>query len=88
MQTTMSLQEEPRGKTCVFAEGPRAQTGLRGGKLAAKYARNGYALLEKRRKALIYIRFAAINSRDMPLQAAISRCPGITARLTAARLPI
>jgi hypothetical protein len=39
MQTTMSLQEEPRGKTGVFAEGPRAQTGLRGGKLGVQYAR-------------------------------------------------
>jgi hypothetical protein len=34
MQTTISLQEEPRGKDDAFAEEPRAQTGLRGGKLA------------------------------------------------------
>jgi hypothetical protein len=34
MQTTISLQEEPRGKDGAFAEEPRAQTGLRGGKLA------------------------------------------------------
>ncbi|GEM_PF-4566123 len=44
MQTTMSLQEEPRGKTGVFAEGPRAQTGLRGGKLGAHYARIAHRL--------------------------------------------
>jgi acyl-CoA thioester hydrolase len=34
MQTTISLQEGPRGKGGPFAEEPRAQTGLRGGKLA------------------------------------------------------
>jgi len=34
MQTTISLQEGPRGKDGAFAVEPRAQTGLRGGKLA------------------------------------------------------
>jgi len=34
MQTTISLQEGRKGRRMSFAEEPRAQTGLRGGKLA------------------------------------------------------
>ncbi len=38
MQTSMSLQEGPRGSLDRDAEEPRAQTGLRGGKLGADCA--------------------------------------------------
>jgi hypothetical protein len=48
MQTTISLQEEPRGKDDAFAVEPRAQTGLRGGKLA----RSMPYLLARRRLTL------------------------------------
>jgi hypothetical protein len=88
MQTTMSLQEEPRGKTGVFAEGPRAQTGLRGGKLGTHYARIAHGLPEECRKPLI-------SRAEMAIKPVMTkRCitpphqPGITARLAAARHPI
>ena len=48
----MSLQEEPRGKTGVFAEGPRAQTGLRGGKLGGALCTNRAPPAERVMQAL------------------------------------
>ena len=88
MQTTMSLQEEPRGKTGVFAEGPRAQTGLRGGKLGPHYARIVRGLPKVCRKPLISSPEMDIN-QDMTKRCITTlRQPGITARLAAARHPI
>jgi hypothetical protein len=72
MQTTMSLQEEPRGKTGVFAEGPRAQTGLRGGKLATHYARIARSLPEECLKPLISSAKMVINSKN---EAALDQDP-------------
>jgi hypothetical protein len=88
MQTTMSLQEEPRGKTGVFAEGPRAQTGLRGGKLALHYARIARGLRKECDRPLISYREMAINPNMIERRIMTPRQPGITARLAAARHPI
>jgi hypothetical protein len=88
MQTTMSLQEEPRGKTGVFAEGPRAQTGLRGGKLATHYARISHGLPKECRKPLISSSEMVINRAMTKRRITTPRQPGITARLVAARHPI
>ena len=88
MQTTMSLQEEPRGKTGVFAEGPRAQTGLRGGKLGAYYARIARGPPEKCGRPLISRRKMAIKRAMMTRYIPTPRQPDITARLAAARHPI
>ena len=84
----MSLQEEPRGKTGVFAEGPRAQTGLRGGKLGPYYARIVYGLPKKCRNPLISSPEMAINPAMATRCITTPRQPGITARLAAARHPI
>jgi len=88
MQTTMSLQEEPRGKTGVFAEGPRAQTGLRGGKLGPHYARFARGLPQECRKRLISSPELAINRAMTKRRIETPRQPGITARLATARHPI
>jgi hypothetical protein len=43
MQTSISLQEGPQWQELGFLpEDPRAQTGLRGGKLCAQYAGKRY----------------------------------------------
>jgi hypothetical protein len=88
MQTTMSLQEEPRGKTGVFAEGPRAQTGLRGGKLGTHYARIPHDLPKDCRRPLISSAEMAITRAMTKRRNTIPRQPGTTARLVAARHPI
>jgi hypothetical protein len=88
MQTTMSLQEEPRGKTGVFAEGPRAQTGLRGGKLGPHYARIARGLPKECGRPLISRREMAINRLMTQRCITTPRQPDITARLAAARHPI
>jgi hypothetical protein len=71
----------------VFEE-PRAQTGLRGGKLAADYARFLHGLPKKCRKPLISSPELAINRAMTTRWITTPRQPGITARLAAARHPI
>jgi hypothetical protein len=92
MQTTMSLQEEPRGEnkgvSPFSAEEPRAQTGLRGGKLATHYARFARGLPQECRKRLISCPELAINRAMTKRRIETPRQPGITARLATARHPI
>jgi hypothetical protein len=69
-------------------EEPRAQTGLRGGKLGPHYARIVCSLPKECRNPLISSPEMAINRAMATRCITTPRQPGITVRLAAARHPI
>jgi hypothetical protein len=77
MRTTTSLRSEEW-----------AQTGLRGGKLAAHYARIACRLRLNLRNPLIRLARTAIKEAMKAARLTLARAPGITARLPAARRPM